>query len=196
MQGNLPYGPRLPHTSSPPGQLAVGKRECAAVDDHLESRPYVDLKFRGGGELRTLVDSGAARCLVRRSAFLSLCALSSRMPLLTPTCPLFSANGGTIRVLGEASLQLEGGIAWNWVVVEGISQDALLGADLMKAHQTTLDWVGDQLSMGGIAYPLYYEREPRVGMVDIQFPLEQLLSEFNHVFYQEGQPSRSADWSP
>jgi len=138
--------------------------------------------------LRTLVDSGAARCLLRRSAFLSLCSSYSRMPFLNPTCPLYSANGGSIKVVGEAELQLEGGPPWTWIIVDGIAHDALLGADLMQATQTSLDWASNLLIMGPTSYPFCYDSQLEIEEVGIEFPLDRLLQEFDHVFYKQGTP--------
>ena len=110
------------------------------------------------------------------------------MPLLKPTCPLYSANGSSIKVVGEAELQVEGGPPWTWVIVEGISHDALLGADLMKATQTSLDWASNTLHLGGTPYPLAYEPGLSIGVVGLDFPLDKVLSEFEHLFYKEGTP--------
>ena len=74
------------------------------------------------------------------------------------------------------------------MVVDGISQDALLGADLMGAHQTNLDWSSNRLVMGGKVFPLIYDPAPQIGLVEIAFPLEQLLRKFDQVFYKEGTP--------
>ena len=180
-----------------PTYRQVGKRECAAVGvSNTESRPYVDLRFRGGGKLRTLIDSGAARCLLRRSAFLYLCTQSSRMPLMTPSCPLYSANGGAIKVAGEAELQIEGGPRWTWVIVDGISHDALLGADFMRATNTRLDWATNTLFLGDQTFPLLYVNTTQIATITLDFSLDQLLDQYNHVFYKEGTPLPECTLSP
>lgn len=51
-----------------------------------------------------------------------------------------------------------------------------------------LDWASNTLRVGDMTYPLSYVEEPKIESVAITFPLEKLLSEFDHVFYKEGQP--------
>ena len=110
------------------------------------------------------------------------------MPLIVPSCPLYSANGGEIRVVGEAELQIEGGPAWTWAIVDGIGHDALLGADFMRATNTTLDWATSTLALGTQTFPLTYVQENPISTITIDFPLDQLLEQFNHLFYKEGTP--------
>ena len=117
----------------------------------------------------------------------------SMYPFLTYAPPNFNlslifCNGGGINVVGEADLQIEGGPIWTWVIVDGISHNALLGADFMRATNTTLNWATSTLTMGETSLPMTYARDLQLETLTLEFPLDHLLTEFDHVFYKEGTP--------
>ena len=138
----------------------------------------------------TLVDSGAARSLLRRSVFLKVCKTFSRMPLLSPTFPLFSVSGTPLHVLGEAELAIGRGIISKWVVVEDIHHDAILGADLLNKrineNKANVDFNTDTLILGKESFPLYYDGDGEYESFSFIDPFSELLKSYQNVFFQKG----------
>ena len=115
-----------------------------------EWRPYASLVFTGGSKVSALVDSGASRSLLRRDIFLQICTSLSRSPILQRTLPLITVAKTPLHVLGEATISLQGSIAWPWVIVDNIPYQAILGADLLKEVNAALNFQSSTLTLANV----------------------------------------------
>ena len=112
----------------------------------------------------SLVDTGAARTLLRRDIFLKICNNTERIPLLKQTSTrLQSVTGEKLVILGETEVQVDQAGPIKLLVVEEMQDPMILGIDsllLGKAnfnlHHNTMSWHGKIWSLqsnesGGLA---------------------------------------------
>ena len=112
----------------------------------------------------SLVDTGAARTLLRRDIFLKICNNTERIPLLKQTSTrLQSVTGEKLVILGETEVQVDQAGPIKLLVVEDMQDPMILGIDsllLGKAnlnlHHNTMSWHGKIWSLqsnesGGLA---------------------------------------------
>ena len=112
------------------------------------------------------------------------------MPLLSPNFPLYSVSGTPLNVLGEAELEVGQGIVSWWVIVEQISHDAILGADLLnrciRDTRANVDFNRDTLVfLEPIASPLCTTCNGFRKLYFI-YPFAELLRTYQDVFFKKG----------
>lgn len=143
-----------------------------------------------------MVDSGASRSLLRREAYLDICKQQSRIPLIRKTAPLFSVSGAKLTTLGETEMEMHPGGAWPWTIVEGISHDAILGADILRKGESNINFKTEILTLGGTDYPLYCESKSDIAEISVVDPIFDIITEFDDIFYKKGTPLKECALRP
>ena len=105
------------------------------------------------------MDTGASRTVLRRLEFERLCKETGRKPLLRKGVELTGVTGHEIRVLGSTELkEVQLGVI-PVVVVEGIGHALILGRDVMRQLQATVNYDRGVLSWKHLEMDLLPPRE-------------------------------------
>jgi hypothetical protein len=134
--------------------------------------------------------------LLRRDFFLSICKTLTRIPLLTRTLPLVSVSKTPLQVLGDAEIQILDSISWPWVIVDNISYEAILGADLLNQVEAKLNFSEKTLTLDSIPYPISFNDNIDKHITSIDCPLQTLLDSFTDIFHVPGEPVNPCFLSP
>ena len=128
--------------------------------------------------------------------FLSICTSLSRTPILRGTLPLVSVSQTPLHVLGEADILLEGNVAWSWVIVDNIPYEAILGADLLKQVDATLNFHSKTITLANTPFPLTFNDHRDAEIMSFDSPLQTLLDQYHDVFHIPGDPIKPCLLSP
>ena len=105
-----------------------------------------------------------------------------------------------MNVLGEAELDVGYGIVSKWVIVEEISHDAILGADMLNRSiddkRATVDFDSNTLTLGTNSFPLVYD--PDIDAENFSFvdPFSELLTRYQDLFFKKGDKLKPCRLSP
>ena len=89
---------------------------------------------------RALVDTGAARTVLRRREYLDICERIGRQPILRTARGLLGVTGHKLKVWGTTQLAEDSVGTMTMVVVDQIPHAAKLGRDLMSRDEAKIDY--------------------------------------------------------
>ena len=95
---------------------------------------YVELNF-SKCYIYSLLDSGAARTILRRQEFNKICKQLGRQPILSKTVDLCAVTGDQLKVLGSTELFEAKLGSIPVIVVDNIQHPCILGRDVLKQQQ-------------------------------------------------------------
>ena len=119
-----------------------------ALSAAADCRAFVDLKIHGQ-IIRALVDTCAARTVLRRYEFKDLCKRLGRQPILKTTLGLQGVTGHELKVCGKTQVLEDDVGILQVIVVDSISHPAILGRDVNRPEEATVDYSTGQLLWRG-----------------------------------------------
>ena len=135
--------------ASPQLQEVGGLLDAPACDELV----YVELTLHGC-HIHALVDTGASRTVVRRGEFERMCRKSGRTTVLKRAVELVGVTGHTIKVLGSTEIAEEKLGPIHVIVVEGIDHQMILGRDVLRSDNATIDYKAGMLKWRGQCVPM------------------------------------------
>ena len=142
-----------------------------------------------------LIDTGAARSILHKDSFLRICESLSRTPLLKKCPPLLSVSGSVLNILGCASLKMSKKLSFEWVVMDGIAHQAILGADFLEKMQAVLDYPSKTIVLNQEKLTFSYHECASISVLD-KDPLQSILTEYDDLFYVKGQLLKPCNLRP
>ena len=136
--------------------------------------------------VKALIDTGASRSLLRRDIYLELCKRQARIPLLRRATPLYSVSGSELKVIGETEVEMENGGVWRWTVVDDMSHQAIIGADICAKGNAILNMPGRVLTLGMVDYPVFTGSSNEISEISVHDPITDVVNEFDDIFYKRG----------
>jgi hypothetical protein len=159
----------------------------------VDGRPQIRLTLESV-DVDALVDTGASRTLMNLDIFNQVCLAQRRPNLLKSTGPLVSVTGGALNVQGETNLKLSNNIVARVVVVADLPHSLLLGTDLMRQCQGTIDYARQLVHLNGQAFPFITSVSDPIDFIgDTQMTtgdaaIDRVLRRHARAFHREGDP--------
>ena len=164
---------RIIHTIpfSEPGKL-VG-----AVS--VQGRAFVTLNFHGI-LVHALLDTGAARSILRNDVFIDIFQRTRRAPLVRQTQQLQTVSGQTLGLNGETDIDEAQAGPLTLVIAANISQPAIIGDDMLRKGKAFIDYSTGTFTWFATGWQLHHEQLlTEVGALD---PIDAIVRRFTHVF--------------
>ena len=85
--------------------------------------------------------------------------------------PLLSVSGSVLNILGCASLKMSKKLSFEWVVIDGIAHQAILGADFLEKMQAVIDYPSQTIILNNEKQTFSYHECVSISVLD-QGPLQ------------------------
>jgi hypothetical protein len=131
---------------------------------------------------------------LHKDSFLLICESLSRT-LLKKCPPLLSVSGFVLNILGCASLKMSKKLTFDWVVMDGIAHQAILGADFVEKLQAVIDNPEKNIILNKEKLNFYYHECASISVLDMD-PLQSILTEYNDLFYVKGKLLKPCNLRP
>ena len=95
-----------------------------------------------------LVDTGAARSLMKKAVWLDICQYSHRAPVVQTAEVLKSLSGHVLPTLGRTNIELQGKVV-PFYIVDKLRTDVLLGGDALDILEANIDFKTHSVKLGG-----------------------------------------------
>lgn len=143
-------------------------------------------------KVRTLVDTGACRSLMKTETWRDICRANHRPLLLSRGLTLKSLSGHVIPSKGKATVNIYGANL-EFYIVDKLGHDVLLGSDALDKLRSHIDYESHQVKLAGKWHPYTYSTTEDIAVYAIYNELDAWMQEFPELFSGEGQPTGKTD---